>query len=207
MADTLPINFPLPSESAVASYDWIDITDGTGYKTFYAAACATSAATLYFLTKNPIDSGPIYLTVAGAGNTEQDFDSLFNRPATIEGEAILSMTIGKSAGAASTGYVDVYFIRVDTAAAEHAIANIRTETVSQNAAGPNYARITTKLTIPQTHFAIGEKLRITLKLTTAGAATNYYLYIDPSARASFTDDNGFAASSDLPIYVPFKVEL
>ena len=35
MAENLPINFPIPSESAIASYDYIDIINGMGTAEFY----------------------------------------------------------------------------------------------------------------------------------------------------------------------------
>ena len=35
MAEVMPINFPLPSESAVASYNWSDVASGETYITFY----------------------------------------------------------------------------------------------------------------------------------------------------------------------------
>ena len=35
MAEVMPINFPLPSENAVASYNYTDMAEGTGVTVFY----------------------------------------------------------------------------------------------------------------------------------------------------------------------------
>lgn len=55
MADVLPVNFPVPSEAAVATYSFQDLLTNTGTIVLYGATAKDDGTTnvVYFLTSNP----------------------------------------------------------------------------------------------------------------------------------------------------------
>jgi hypothetical protein len=86
MADNLPINFPLPSESAIASYNYQDIAAGLGYKTFYLVDPADTASTKYVLSPEAITTGGTTGGLLTAG-TYTFTTSTFNSPRILKGTA------------------------------------------------------------------------------------------------------------------------
>jgi hypothetical protein len=103
MADRLPINFDIPQESAVASYNWTELASGLGYVTFYGAMSATggtSPTVVYNLLSNPLPSNPHLRTLDGIyalqhSATAYTVDTnVFNTPRLLQGTAYVSATLG-----------------------------------------------------------------------------------------------------------------
>ena len=213
----MPINFPLPSESAVASYNYTDMAEGTGVTMFYLAA--TNGDNI--LTPNQIYSdvieystGEHNLTTDFVKNMDVDYDlSAFNSPRTVKGTAYINFTghQWKSGTAVVTSKFTIKVRKWD-GVTETEIGNATTAELSTSTAGQY---ILTALAIPltQTHFGIGDVLRVTIEGYDKEAApdsTNILIvgqdpmnrdgtYIIPS-----TDDP--VSITQTKIWIPFKIE-
>lgn len=211
----MPINFPLPSESAVASYNYTDMAEGTGVTMFYLAA--TNGDNI--LTPNQIYSdvieystGAHNLTTDFVKNMDVDYDlSAFNSPRTVKGTAYINFTghIWKSGTAVVTSKFTIKVRKWD-GTTETEIGNATTAEIT-DAAGYKLTALAIPLT--QTHFGIGDVLRVTIEGYDKEAApdsTNILIvgqdpmnrdgtYIIPS-----TDDPVSITQSK--IWIPFKIE-
>ena len=214
----MPINFPLPSESAVASYNYTDMAEGTGVTMFYLAA--TNGDNI--LTPNQIYSdvieystGAHNLTPDFVKNMDVDYDlSAFNSPRTVKGTAYINFTFHqwKSGEAVVTSKFTIKVRKWD-GVTETEIGNATTAELSSLTAGQY---ILTALAIPltQTHFGIGDVLRVTIEGYDKEAAprdsTNILIVgQDPMNR----DGTYIIPSTDNPvsitqnkIWIPFKIE-
>ena len=220
MAEVMPINFPLPSESAVASYNYTDMAEGTGVTMFYLAATHGDN----ILTPNQIYSeviehstGAHILTTDFVKNMDVDYDlSAFNSPRTVKGTAYINFTghIWKSGTAVVTAKFTIKVRKWD-GTTETEIGSATTAEISSPGSAADY--ILTALAIPltQTHFGIGDVLRVTIEGYDKEAAhfsdTTNVLIVgqDPMNR----DGTYIIPSTDNPvsitqtkIWIPFKIE-
>lgn len=194
----LPRTFRNDRERIVASFDWTDLAGGVGYITYSAGAATTSAGTTYFLTRNNTESQSNLIN-AGVTPVITDFDIEFKSPSRIGGDALLNFT--HVAGAAGQSIVTASIVHVTTGAAETVLGTATTPT---RAAAANYREML-KIAIGDTHFAIGEKLR--LKITHTGSGNQATLYIDPSSGLSLTDSLTRTVGTDFSCDIPFRIDL
>lgn len=193
MADVLPQNFPVPSESAIASYNYTDIAEGTGITKFYCCTTKDSAGTGYIMTTNPLFSNDIELTT-GSPFT---FDlQPFNMPKIIGGTGLINFTFNNTVGT-FTSTINIQKWDGTTATT---IGTVNSKTI-----GVAKEIICEAVTITKTAFKIGEILRLRLNVTAGGA---YYFGTDPQNR----DGVGITPSADgLPskfeFFCPFKLDL
>jgi len=222
MADTLPLNFPIPSEGIIASYDYLDIADGIGYVKYFA--CKDQAE--YFLTRQTIPSDIIELTGAVDGNETPakltlNFDVEMKAPRTLKGRAyaaIPAIAQGGSTGAGLTHnvYYKVYFKHYDgstetTLGSGTSATKTITGSSGQTLNHDEYLVVGADCT--QTDFAIGDKIRITLEIyawQSSATYGSYYVGIDPLGRTTVYTSLTSGASSANKItssyfLVPFKV--
>lgn len=182
MAEVIPINFPIPSESAIASYSYTDIAEGTGRVDFYGTYMANTGSGVYRMitevlhpdtrnTDHPIDI---------------DFDTVLNAPKRIKGDIYVSFSIviSNTVGL-GTAYFTAYLRKWD-GSTETDIANGVSAVASVTAAA---AAKTFCFRIPVdtiAHFAKGETLRISLveSYTSAGGVFSLRLWHDPTDTAS-----------------------
>lgn len=84
MAEQLPINFAVPSEGAIASYNWIDLEAGFGYVDYYL--CSSDDGTIYkrTLTTTAVPSSEASISTSA---NYYFISSVLNSPKTIEGTA------------------------------------------------------------------------------------------------------------------------
>lgn len=200
MAETLPINFPLPSESFSANFDYFDWASGFGYRRLYLSTTETSVATSYILTPNTIHSTHGATTIGVS--EDRDFDVAFASPQTIEGDVILRFSEAAGSGSASMSATwKIYHVTVG--GTETQLATVTTPTVNVGASGRNYL-IVTKMAVAKTSFAIGEKLR--LNVVTTGTSPGL-IAIDPSGLTSTTEtDTGRVYTREAFIEVPFIIQ-
>ena len=214
----MPINFPLPSESAVASYNYTDMAEGTGVTMFYLAA--TNGDNI--LTPNQIYSdvieystGEHNLTTDFVKNMDVDYDlSAFNSPRTVKGTAYINFTghQWKSGTAVVTSKFTIKVRKWD-GVTETEIGNATTAEIT-DAAGYKLTALAIPLT--QTHFGIGDVLRVTIegydKEDAHFSDTTNILIVgqDPMNR----DGTYIIPSTDNPvsitqtkIWIPFKIDL
>ena len=94
MADNLPVNFPIPTEGAVASYSYEDLASGLGFTRFYFVVAASESEVQLILTDDSSLNSTLYWTgTSGLNylpNNDSPFDfntSIFNSTRTIGGTA------------------------------------------------------------------------------------------------------------------------
>lgn len=220
MAEVMPINFPLPSESAIASYSYSDLAEQTGVQLFYAATCSTGE---FVLTQNSFNSASVETL-----STEADFDAAvfdlildkdfdltpFNAPQTIRGYAYINFFVAgiRTGGAGNIHYQLQALIRKWDGSTETEIAS--NAVVEFNPGTADARHICLRVTIPETHFKIGENLRLTIKGWgrggTAGTTVKICIGHDPMNR----DGTYIIPSTDVPesttqfkLWIPFKLDL
>lgn len=202
MADALPINIPIPSESVLANYDSIEVLSGVGYVSYYAGKTnngnVLSTIKFYAFPRNTEGKN--------ATPVDLDFDVLVNRPLTIKGKAIFNFAYYVSTtGAGCSGYFTVRIRKWD-GVTETEIANANSPTISST----TYSMGAVSMDVPQTNFKIGEYLRISVisSVTAAGGNEVIGVYHDPNSLTTATE-TGSAASIPTTFHaqIPIKVNL
>ena len=147
----MPINFPLPSENAVASYNWSDVASGETYITFYPFF----ANPLYCMSATPINSGlGPSISQFGWDATYTFTTTAFNAPRTIKGLAIVSCPWIKTN--ADNKIVTVTIKKVTAEAVESTLCTITLNTIT---GGEGAAVAGGSATIAETIIGVGEYLR------------------------------------------------
>ena len=219
----IPEIFPTVPPSAIASYSYTDIAEGTGVVTFYGANTVDNAVTKYVLSTVPVYSND-KLTVGAGGEAASDdirvnapFDVVFNLPQNIKGKltAQVSWIQGHttSAGGASTGYVIVKVIHVDSDSQETPIAqNIKSDTHDVPTLESKGKTVNIEINITSNiHFEKGETLRITVELWNS-TSNLIALCHDPKDRVITAAEYGSGIdlapeTTQLIVNVPFRLEL
>lgn len=193
----------------LANYSYTDIAEGTGVQKFYLFSSENNATKDYHLSSSVFYSRDT-VRQATTANLDDDYDlSPFNLPKTIKGTAviILPYSIETSVGP-GTMYV-ICKIRKWDGTTETEIASAQSDTITcpdnEGVSGIwNFP-----ITVPETLFAAGETLRLTVELyITAGHADNRYAYgIDPKNRATTLAPAAAFVATDGNILIPFKLDL
>ena len=165
----------------IASFNYTDIAEGTGVVIF--KAFITDIGALGHLTASQVYSRNIETSETGnaggdwANVGEKDYDlAPFNRSQIIKGTAIVNM----SHHATTTGSSRfVIRVRKWDGSSETEIANV---TTASDGAG-DVVMHCVPLTIPRTHFAAGDVLRLTIEgWMNAGSSQTLYYGTDPQNR-------------------------
>lgn len=213
MADRLPINFDIPAESAIASYNWNDVADGTGNVIFYLLQTNTG----YLLHQQPLpSSGANYEKVysySGTGSvslrgTNNYSLPAFTAPRTVKGKAYLELTTGMNgnAGAGRHGYITVNILKNST--------NIGTVNTKDWGATDDVYHEVYEISLTETSFAIGDILTVQFKVymqtrDSDSGVTAFFYGQDPINRDATriipsTNPDQFTTSK---VHIPFKIEL
>lgn len=210
MAELLPVSFPIPSESAIASYPYTDISEGSGTVKYVAFDSYQDAAQSTALTTNTslwADTGFFETTAVGATAIDKDFDVVFNTPKTIQGNVFVNFVLAYY-NTASTGNVDpTVTVRKWNGVTETDIVSV-TPMGLVGISAAAFRRYCVKLVVPTTVFKRGESLRITVSVNRSSSGGTPYtaLYFDPS-----DVDQGFhgvtVTTTQLNVYVPFKLDV
>lgn len=203
---------PASPPSAIASYDYTDIAEGTGIKNFYAAQSIASGAASYFLTTDDtLYSGVLSEKVQDQGGTVSiiNYETTFNMPKTIKGKIRISVTLGVD-GSNVTSSVVLSLWKVSGATTTQIGDTVGTEKLTE--AGPGQYDRTRNVTIEaadRVHFKKGDTLRLTVKLIgLAGASETFGYGCDPANRSDTTSSSGgiiIAAGhpTQLKVGIPF----
>lgn len=202
---------------AIASYDFVDFNTGTGVKNFYAAVASADDIVSRSLISFQPYSQPIATTQSksdSAGVREKlhdlDFDAVFNRSVIVDGPAKISVPHGIAAGGSGThtytSQIQAYVIKVVGSTETTLVKASGNILVAANttAAQENMALI--DVDIPNTAFAIGDTLRLTIEnwcsVQGGASARNFTVAHDPQNRAfsGYTD-----VARNLIFAVPFKI--
>lgn len=205
----------------IASFSFTDIADGTGVISFNGAKSVTSAGDGYILTTQSIFSNDIE-TASGtvASNNvfvkllDLDFDAVLNTPRDLFGTAYINATsYGQFAAGAGGSHSSkmIFKIRKWDGSSETEIISVETETLT-NAIGTG--AITKEwlvnVTIPETHFNIGETIRVTAELwgrRSVNGSIRGALSHDPVARDTVTFPANDAYTTQLKFNIPFKLPI
>ena len=207
--------------TAIASYSYTDIAEGTGIVKFYGFTSENSAAVDYHLGTNPFYAGNSpELSWGSAHNTmtlEQDLDfdlTTFNMPQTIRGTATINCCIASYASGGYNGFTYIIWrLRKYSGTTETEIASVQTPTIVGGNAVTTNEIINVQLTIPLTPFKKGDILRLTALIynyVDAGGNGFYALGVDPQNRdgtyiTPSTDDP--TSTTKLELYIPFNLDL
>ena len=186
---------------AIASYDFVDILDGTGTIIFQGF---TTDAGAFILSQSQPFSRDIEVTRSGTAGDwvvfgTDNFDlSPFNIPQTIRGVAIVNISHHAIATGSSR-----FVIKIKKGSTE--LASVTTNSIGAG----EVLNHCVSLTIPRTDFAVGDVLRLTIisQATGTGAQTMYY-GADPQNR----DADNLKPSVDplttkLEFHCPFELNI
>ena len=192
------------TQPILTNYDWTDLSGGTGYIRFLAAAATSSTAITYFLTKEVIDSYPISRIDLPAGTgTDTDFDIEFKDTSIIKGTAIINITrqIASSGASAVQGCtIKIYHVDIDTTETllGTVIATSRTSTTSA------IFRECLTIELAEKVFTSGQKLRLNVVMT-KNISNGGFFFFDPASNLIKTDDLTRTVGTDLTCDIPFKI--
>lgn len=207
MADVLPLNFPIPGENAVASYNYEELASGLGYIEFYGLSIldGTTPDTEYFLTTSEIYSQDIELT--STATTYSFYSSPFNLPRVVEGRAYVELPFGAKGGSGDTAAATVAIKHYDGSTAT-TLDTTKTETLEDPGTNGTNAEVQVlKFNLAETNFKIGDQLLITITTERTGSAVAV-IALDPKNRegTQMTENNG-ADSRVFKAGIPFKINL
>ena len=208
----VPLNFQAIS-NVLANYNFVDIASGTGYINFYAG----TTVDLKLLSNNTFYSDAIVSSVALGQNTgatliiDYDFDVLLNRPLDIEGLGIVNTPLGATSTTTETVaiYAIISFSKWDGSSESVIVSNTSSTINDGNGPTSAYGITATDLTIPLTHFKIGEYIRLTVQVYASHTGTNAATGIlghDPKSRVTGFDGTG-AVPSQLIFQCPVRLNL
>jgi len=195
---------PILPSPAIASYDYFDISDGTGIRTFYFYQNQDNLGLYSGLTTDHlVYSSSIADAKTSSGSTSYDFDlSAFNTPKTIKGTALFqACTKANSSGGYYTSF-DVTIKKVSGANVS-TIATATTENASYSA-----HTFCLKIDVPQTNFKPKDILRVNVVWHYTIGGGNYMEWgHDPANRdgQQVTAANGLFTASFIKI--PFKLNI
>ena len=190
----------------VASFDFVDIAEGTGVVVFQGATNTTSAGTNYFLSRNSEFSSTISEIEQTAATYTFNFDlAPFNVTKTVKGTGYFTASLWQQNGADET-HLAVQLQKWDGSSA----TNISSEIESFHlTGGAEHASILIPLSLTETYFQAGEILRLVVKLVKVGSAGNSEFTHDPAGRdgANLTSSTTAPTiTTQLKVAVPFTIE-
>lgn len=192
MADTLPLNFPIPGDQIVASYDFFDFSTGVGYKTFYLVGPMNSGGAQRILSSNALESDTDNTGTGnvGTGATTTSWDTTFNRSVTIADAPCFFRHKASITGATCSNYmgVEVFHVR---GGVETSLGSGTGDTMTSGAAATHIKVL--KFDLSKKTFGVGDILRVK---TTFNATNNFN---------SWTWDAG-TAGNEATISLPFVVD-
>lgn len=211
--------FPEQAETAIASYNYTDIVEGTGIIKFTAYSSETDAGMDYHLgTDETVYSKDPEAWASGADTATIDHDydlSPFNLPRTIKGTAMVNFTLKARAGTGQTtdAKADVYIRKWD-GTTETDIVTDTSQTIRLVNGVSGAETINMPLTVPTTHFKAGEQLRLSivannLKVTNS-ATLDVWIGQDPAngdgtyIKPSLDDPR---TTTRTTFFCPFKLDI
>ena len=169
----------------VASFDFVDIAEGTGTFVFFGTIAEETGGQSQLLVRNQDDS--VITSIAGG---PFNFDTLkFNLPRTIKG----------------TGYIAGYFVGTGTASTVtvkiqkwdgSSATDVSSAIVSQDGSSGTQV-LYIKIPLTTTHIAIGEQIRLVITL-----GTNARIGTSPTGQS-----DGSMTSTTLKLGISFDLEL
>ncbi len=223
----VPEVFPLPAPTAIATYDYVDISELTGVTIYLGINEEDSSAKGYFLSRTDMYSDSLLTqTDASPGSTSDvlaldiDFDLKFNAPQRIKGtfRANIPVIWGDETNGNEGGTIYVkYIVRHWDGSTETDLGTVTSKT-SGTAVSMDTEQIMFNVEVPVTttkQFEAGDTLRLTVQVfaNTQSAGTHLALMHDPknreptSAEYSNGIDTGEFLTSILSFHVPTLLDI
>lgn len=211
-----------PSGEVNATYDYIDVADGTGVIVFHGfQSKPASGAADYHLSRSTFYSNEIASggSVTGGTDTKKldvDFDITFIKPKNMKGTAIVNLPIGINGSAPASSYVAYPVVAI-----QKVVNGVEQELFALTSGAPVLATSDTFVSrydtinaeLPLTHFKAGETLRLQVQLYVRGNGAdtaNGLLAFDPQNRTEGSAGQSLkwiTGNADLQFHVPFKLEI
>lgn len=199
----IPTKFRKSGEAIIASYEYIDVAEGTGIIHFYGSEMKDSTGTEHLLTASVVYSTAVEYVQAQGTNSTIDFDlAPFNLPRTLKGTAYINMDLSNATAGNSTAQATIKHYDGTTATA------VSSAVTSHNVATGAHDLILLEIPVTTTHFKKGDILRLSIKVTAGAGSTEARIGIDPSNRdgTNIKPSDGFH-TSQLHFYCPFDLDL
>jgi len=156
---------------SIASYDYVDIANGTGYITFYGFNGSNSGSTSYALTNQVAWSAKVVLphnagvVSAYTKTAEYNFDTILNTPRVVRGKAIINvpLSVTATAGNYNYAYASCAICKV-VSGVETVVGWASGALVEQSNAGTNHIQSGIVFDCPQTNIKKGETLRLSVEV-------------------------------------------
>lgn len=212
---------PKQPNPASASYDFIEFATNQGYIELYPANLTSTLGETpqYILTSSGTivgDNGYVTTTDGGAA-LDIDFDLTVTKPINTGTEVYYNwpLSIVVSGGPSAIGDDFIVHIRKVSGGTE---TTLGTSTYSMSEGTTNNGTynytFADKITIPKTHFKIGDKIRITLAVTIVAHTGNqtWYFGTDPIDRTgadipSLASATLFTNGARATVFFPVKLDL
>lgn len=211
-AETLPVNFDVPSENIISTYNWTDIANGAGYATFYGSDFLDSTETkVYSLITSTIEAYTGITETAHNTDNTYNFDIAFNSPRTLKGDCFIGVPIRADGEGSSTIAItmnaSLYHYDGST---ETQIGGTITLALTSGAGTANWAYLNGVFEpSSQVQFKIGEILRLKLNLVNAASgnvtSTGAFAHNPTNWDTTYASEAGYRHMI-LKLDVPFKIE-
>lgn len=189
----------------VFNIDYFDWVRGAGYKKYYLAGlCTTTGNKEYILTSDGnLVADSANMSIGGNG-FEEDFDITFNSPVTVAAaDAMINYTSYMSSGAGDHFNLTIIIYHV-RGATETQIGTVTSD--SDDGSTPIYRSKAAKMALTKKHFAAGDKMRVTIQISSSQVSTTQLAYIDPAGSISHTGQWGSTVNSSFSINLPFEIQ-
>lgn len=202
----VPIVYRKSQEPSIVSYNYTDISTGTGVVAFNGFQQQVSGAITFGLTQNSpysaIDADTSQSVNLGTDTLTFDLTA-FNLPQRVKGTAYLNFSVELETSGA--GYVDitVNLQKVSNGSAT-TIGTNKMERMSRGGAGTTSKVHNIPLSLTTTHFSKGDNLRLTLAVICSG---NAYIGVDPQNRAGTKLNSPSTVPTKMTLYVPFALDI
>ena len=206
----IPKIYSNSGEGAITSYNFYDLSAGTGYKTFYGMKSINKNISGYNLVTEPMSSLNINTsrgyTISDVNSAlNLNFDCTFPIQMTIQGDAYINIPIagqGNTSDWACTLSGALYKV-VDTTEillGDVVVYNMTIDTV----ADPEWALMSGVIKIPTTIIKPTDKLRLNIKTNSPGASKYTLIFHDPFGYSNIDAD---IYDTKLYVSLPFRIGL
>lgn len=199
MAELMPVNFPVPAESTLATYNFTDVANGLGYQSFYSFL--NSAGTFGLTDNSSIYSQVSNSTISANGTFNNDFvTSTFNTPRRIMGTLIANIPLQKTAGNSTnaTTTITVYIVSGGVSTQIGTGSATSLTTAAAYTIDSMWQCISVALTT--TNFKIGDYIKVNVTITAGNQI--FYVGHDPANRAPTS-----MLMTRMAFLVPFRINL
>jgi hypothetical protein len=221
----IPQTYRKSSENVIASYDFFEISDGTGIVEFY---CGTNGQTTRTTSSNPqqvfLSGGTIFqnvfysqriedaVTTSGTSDGASYYGVFnlapFQQPKIIKGRAYFQGSLARNAVGTATGIIYVQLFKASTSGLTAISDSLSGTTFAANTSGADFIEIPINGTH---HFQAGEYLRLNFAASVGSGTTgaNVYVAFDPMNRdgSIIKPSTNSVATTQMKLWVPFKIDL